>query len=189
MRTRGHVITNLLHDDGMHELECEEKENMEPEPKRSLASSLSLILQSIHELNIFTDHCMFACVFGGTYPFEQLASSGLPVRSTKRLSFTLATGEQFSSLYTLVQAPCSLFPRTQAYHQCRINQEHQRPTLETCRRLCTDQLGYSASQESQHPSRRAQGSKLAVTMCSNHSAICEILAVQYIIYWHSEPLI
>ena len=79
------------------ELECEEKENMKPEPKRSLASSLALILQSIHELNVFTDHCVFACVFGGTYPFEQLASSGLPVRSTKRLSFTLATGEQFSS--------------------------------------------------------------------------------------------
>ena len=71
------------------ELECEEKENMKPEPKRSLASSLALILQSIHELNVFTDHCVFACVFGGTYPFEQLASSGLPVRSTKRLLFTL----------------------------------------------------------------------------------------------------
>ena len=67
---------------------------MEPEPKHSLASSLTLTL---HELNVFTDHCVFACVFGGTYPFEQLASSGLPVRSTKHLSFTLATGEQFSS--------------------------------------------------------------------------------------------
>ena len=32
-------------------------------------------------------------------------------------------------------------------------------------------------------------SMIVVTMCSNHSAICEILAVQYIIYWHSEPLI
>ena len=77
------------------ELECEEKENMKPEPKRSLASNLALILHPQVE-RLHRPLCV-ACVFGDTYPFEQLASSGLPVRSTKRLSFTLATGDQFSS--------------------------------------------------------------------------------------------
>ena len=120
------------------------------------STGLALILQSIHELNIFTDHCVFACVFGGTYPLEQLASSGLPVRSTKRLSFTLATGEQFSSFVRFGSGSMFSF----SSHSSSSSVPNKPGMSVTYSRvlssICADQLGYSASQESQHPSWCAQ---------------------------------
>ena len=56
------------------ELECEEKENVKPEPMHSLASSLAVILQSIHELNVFTDHCMRVCLC--VWRYASLQTSG-----------------------------------------------------------------------------------------------------------------
>ena len=58
------------------ELECKEKENMEPEPKHSLASSLALILQSIHELNVFTDHCVLLVCLEVRIPSNSLQAQG-----------------------------------------------------------------------------------------------------------------
>ena len=111
---------------------------MEPEPKRTKLENCSPVanVKDKRFVDLTGSPELASCLKGYVPPNTQ-ANTQWSVKTFNswmdwRIKAKLEARLRFGS------ASCSLFSRTRVHHQCRINQERQQPTLETCRQLCAD---------------------------------------------------
>jgi len=140
------------------ELECEEKENMEPEPKRTkLENCFQLLMWRI------SASWIWACqLFEGIHTSKHTTTNSFvrfDLSSIMRWSAEILSQSRVSASFSVRSR---MFPAT---------------------------TGSSAPAAIAQLDSRFEKWVMTIWHHCNHSAICEILAVQYIIYWHSEPLI